>query len=218
MRPIRITSREVAADLRRVDRGQLALVAREHLDTRVRELVPLKWDLVPHWSKDTKSAAKTINARSETAAIKPSFRDSFKTRRCLVATDGWYEWKVTPAGKVPMFIHRVTPDGEVVPFFFAGLWASWRDKATPDAEPLETFTILTRDAAPELSEIHDRMSVILPQSAYITWLDRRMTDSAAVTEVLTAAVLDGFHAYPVSTRLNSPKNDDAACVAALSFG
>ena len=153
---------------------QQALVAREHPDTRVRELVPLKWGLVPHWSKDSKTGAKLINARGETAAIKPSFRDSFKARRCLVATDGWYEWKVTPAGKVPMYIRRVTPDGEIVPFFFAGLWASWRDKTTPDAEPLETFTILTRDASP--------------------------------------ALLDGFHVYSVSTRVNLPKNDDAGCV------
>ena len=156
---------------------QQALVAREHPDTRVRELVPLRWGLVPHWSKDSKTGAKLINARSETAAIKPSFRDSFKARRCLVATDGWYEWKVTPAGKVPMFIHRITSDGEIVPFFFAGLWASWRDKATPDADPLETFTILTREASPALTEVHDRMPVILPQSAYGAWLDRGVTDA-----------------------------------------
>ena len=114
---------------------QQALVAREHPDTRVRELVPLRWGLVPHWSKDSKTGAKLINARSETVATNPSFRDSFKARRCLVATDGWYEWKVTPVGKVPMFIHRVTTDGEIVPFFFAGLWALWHDKVTPEAAP-----------------------------------------------------------------------------------
>ena len=192
---------------------QQALVAREHPDTRVRELVPLRWGLVPHWSKDSKTGAKLINARSETAAIKPSFRDSYKARRCLVAADGWYEWRTTPTGKVPMFIHRVTADGEIVPFFFAGLWATWRDKTTADAAPLGTFTILTRDASAELSEVHDRMPVILPQSAYGAWLDRGLTDSAAANEVLTTAVLDGFHAYPVSTRVNSPKNDDAGCVA-----
>ena len=191
---------------------QLALVARDHSDTCTRELVPLKWGLVPHWSKDSKTGAKLINARNETVAIKPSFRDSFKIHRCLVATDGWYEWKVTPTGKVPMFIHRMTSNGEIVPFFFAGLWARWRGKGTPDTDPLETFMIVTRDASPELSEVHDRMPVLLPQSAYGAWLDRRVTDSAAVNEILTAAVLDGFHAYPVSTRVNSPKNDDAACV------
>ena len=114
---------------------QQALVAREHPDTRVRELVPLRWGLVPHWSKDSKTGAKLINARSETVATNPSFRDSFKARRCLVATDGWYEWRTTPAGKVPMYIRRVTPDGESVPFFFAGLWASWHDKVTPEAAP-----------------------------------------------------------------------------------
>ena len=197
---------------------QLALVAREHPDTHTRELVPLKWGLVPHWSKDTKSGAKMINARSESVATKPSFRDSFKARRCLVACDGWYEWKVTPAGMVPMFIHRVTADGEIALFFFAGLWASWHDKATPDAAPLETFTIVTRDAAPELAEIHDRVPVVLPQSAYGAWLGRKMTDSAAANDILATAVLDGFHAYPVSTRVNTPRNDDAACIAVGGSG
>ncbi|MBI2803117.1 MAG: SOS response-associated peptidase [Gammaproteobacteria bacterium] len=116
-----------------------------------------------------------INARSETVISKPAFRDSYKYRRCLVAADGWYEWKVTPAAKVPTFIHRITADGEIALFFFAGLWASWYDKGTPDAEPLETFTILTRDASPALAEVHDRMPVILPQGAYSAWLDRRVT-------------------------------------------
>ena len=191
---------------------QQALVAREHPETRARELVPLKWGLVPHWSKDARSGSKMINTRSETVANKPAFRDSFKYRRCLVAADGWYEWKVTPAGKVPTYIHRVTADGEVEPFFFAGLWASWRDKTTPDAEPLETFTIVTGDAAPELAEIHDRMPLVLPQSAYSAWLDHTLLGGALAYEVLASAVLDGFHAYPVSTRVNTPKNDDPALI------
>ena len=192
---------------------QLALVAREHPDTRVRQLVPLKSGLVPHWSTDMKIGAKMINSRSETVATKPSFRDSFKARRCLVTADGWNEWKVTPVGKVPMFIYRVTTDGEIVPFFFAGLWASWRDQAIPDAEPLETFTILTRDASPALAQVHDRMPVILPQSAYGAWLDRSLTSSQEAAGLVCAAVTEGFHHYAVSTRVNTPKNDDASCVA-----
>ena len=151
---------------------QTGLVAREHPETNQRELVALKWGLVPHWSKDAKIGSKLINARSETAATKPSFRDGMKYRRCLVAADGWYEWQVTPAGKVPTLIQRIGAGGEIVPFFFAGLWSSWRPKDQPDAEWLETFTILTREAAPELQNIHDRMPVVLPESAYSAWMDR----------------------------------------------
>ncbi len=163
---------------------QQGLIAREHPETRQRELVPLKWGLVPHGSKDVKVGCKLINARSETAATKPSFRDSMKYRRCLVAADGWYELKVTPAVKVPTFIQRIGEGGEIVPFFFAGLWASWRDKEQPDNDWLETFTILSREAAPELQEIHDRMPVVLPESAYDAWLDRAKTDSATAADVL----------------------------------
>ena len=103
-------------------------------------------------------------------------------------------------------------DGKVEPFFFAGLRASWRDKTIPDAEPLETFTILTRDPTPALGEVHDRMPVVLPQSAYGAWLDRSTTSSQEAGELVAAAVIEGFHYYPVSTRVNTPKNDDATCV------
>lgn len=113
--------------------SQQGLIAREHPETSQSELVPLKWGLVPHWSKDAKVGYKLINARSETAATKPSFRDGMKYRRCLVAADGWDEWKATAAGKVPTFIQRVGEGGEIVPFYFAGLWASWRDKERPDS-------------------------------------------------------------------------------------
>lgn len=190
---------------------QQALIAREHPETRSRELVPLKWGLVPHWSTDAKGGAKMINARAETVATKPAFRDSFKYRRCLVAADGWYEWRVTAAGKAPIYIQRITRDGEIAPFYFAGLWSSWRDKAVPDAVPLETFTILTREASPALTEVHDRMPVILPQENYGMWLDRSVTTSDAITALIGSAVHEGFHYFAVSARVNTPKNDDAAC-------
>ena len=164
--------------------SQTGLIAREHPETNQRELVALKWGLVPHWSKDAKIGSKLINARSETAAGKTSFRDGMKYRRCLVAADGWYEWQVTPGGKVPTFIQCVGTGGDVVPFFFAGLWSSWRPKDQPDSEWLETFTILTRAACPELNAVHDRMPVILPASAYSAWLDRTMTNGAAAGDVL----------------------------------
>jgi putative SOS response-associated peptidase YedK len=195
--------------------SQTGLVAREHPETGQRELVALKWGLVPHWAADTKVGYKMINTRSETAASKPAFRDGMKYRRCLVAADGWYEWQVTLAGKVPTFIQRVGDGGEVVPVFFAGLWASWRPKDQPDADWLEAFTILTREASPELQIVHDRMPVILPVSAYSTWLDRGTTSGAAAAEMLAAAVVEGFHHYPVSTLVNTPKNDRPECMAAV---
>jgi putative SOS response-associated peptidase YedK len=195
--------------------SQTGLVAREHPETGQRELVALKWGLVPHWAADTKVGYKMINARSETAASKPAFRDGMKYRRCLVAADGWYEWQVTPAGKVPTFIQRVGDGGEVVPVFFAGLWASWRPKDQPDADWLETFTILTREASPELQMVHDRMPVILPVSAYSAWLDRTMISGATAVEMLSAAVVEGFLHHAVSTMVNMPKNDGPECMAAV---
>jgi putative SOS response-associated peptidase YedK len=104
----------------------------------------------------------------------------------------------------------------VQPFFFAGLWSTWRDRSQPDAEPLETFTILTREAAPGLRGIHDRMPVVLPPDAYAAWLDPALTEGVRATEVLAAAMLEGFHAHPVGTRVNSPRNDDPDCMRPAS--
>src|SRR5690606_8556104 len=115
---------------------QDALVARARHGVAGRELVQLRWGLVPHWAKDAKGAARMINARAETAGAKLAFRDAFRQRRCLVAADGWYEWRTTAAGRAPMLIQRLGPGGEVTPFFFAGLWARWRNPAAPDAPPL----------------------------------------------------------------------------------
>ena len=191
--------------------SQKSLIVRAHPETGHRELAALRWGLVPHWAKDAKVGYSLINARSETAATKPAFRESMRHRRCLVATDGWYEWKVTPAGKVPTFIQKVNGSGELATCFFAGLWATWRDKEKPDGAWLETFTILTRDAASTLREIHDRMPVVLPEAEYAAWLDHSVTAPAAV-ELLENSAREGFTYYPVSTHVNNPKNDDATCI------
>ena len=198
--------------------SQNGLVAREHPESTQRELVALKWGWVPHWATDTKVGCKKINARSETAASKPAFRDNMKNRRCLVAAAGWYEWQVTPAGKGPTVIQRVGVGGEVMPVYFAGLWANWRPKDQPDADRLETFTILTREVCPELQVVHNRMPVVLPVNAYSAWLDRTMTSSATAAEMLSAAVVEAFHHYPVSTMVNTPKNDRPECMAAAVVG
>jgi putative SOS response-associated peptidase YedK len=126
----------------------------------------LRWGLVPHWADDPqKLGLKLINARSETAAEKPAFRDAFARRRCLVLADGFYEWEKRPDGTTQAW--WVTPPDER-PFAFAGLWATWRGR--PDVEPLRTCTIVTTQASPALAHIHDRMPVILPPDAEDAWL------------------------------------------------
>ena len=163
----------------------------------------LRWGLVPFWAKDPAIGNKLINARSESAASKPAFRDSFRKRRCLVVADGFFEWRPEPGGKQPYWIHR--PDGR--PFAFAGLWSRWdRDLAAGEV-PIETFTILTRDALPEVAEIHDRMPVILAREDHDAWLDPTLDDVDRLVPLLRRPVGTGLELRPVSRRVNSPAND-----------
>lgn len=164
----------------------------------------LRWGLVPFWADDPAIGNKLINARAESAATKPSFRDGFRKRRCLVVTDGFYEWRKEGGGKQPYWIHR--PDGR--PFAFAGLWSRW-DKGTGEGQPpLETFTILTRDALPEVAEIHPRMPVILAREDHDAWLDPGVQDPDLLAPLLQRPVGSGLELRRVSRRVNSPANDD----------
>ena len=172
-----------------------------------RELVMLRWGLVPFWAKDPGIGNKMINARAETAHEKPAFRNSFTKRRCLVVTDGFYEWKKEAEGKQPYWIHR--PDGR--PFAFAGLWSRWdggKDGELAEGEePLETFTILTCPALPELREVHHRMPVILAREDQDGWLDPANHDRDALAAMLRRPVGSGLELRRVSRRVNSPAND-----------
>ncbi len=134
----------------------------------------LRWGLVPFWSQDLKIGARMINARSETAATKPSFRAAFKSRRCLVLADGFFEWKKIGKEKQPYYITQVD-DG---PFCMAGLWESWKDKQSDSglAAPVETCTILTTEANSMMAPLHDRMPVILDRDQYSFWLDSSFQD------------------------------------------
>ena len=147
--------------------GQDALVVRTDREGQ-RMADHLRWGLVPHWAKDPKIAYRMINARAETAAEKPAFREPLEHRRCLVIADGFYEWQVL-GGRRKQPWWMTLPGQE--PFAFAGLWATWRPPGREDLEPLRTFTILTTHAPDDLREIHDRMPVILPAEAEATWLD-----------------------------------------------
>ena len=170
----------------------------------------MRWGLVPMWAKDMSDAARKINARSETAATLPAFRDALKSRRCLVPADGFYEWQRTNGQKQP-YCFEVS-DGEL--FAFAGLWERWKD---PCGEWVRSFSILTTTPNAVTSLVHDRMPVILDRADYDLWLDPAMTNVEEVTDILRPYRADLMRSYPVSPRLNHIANDDAECSAPLQL-
>ena len=168
-----------------------------------RKLEMLRWGLVPAWADDPSIGNRMINARSETVAEKPSFRKAFKDRRCLVLSDGFYEWRRTPDGKQPYYIHM--KDGS--PFAFAGLWESWRN-----AQEIRSCTIITTEANELVGDIHNRMPVILGPEDYSLWLDPDFKEREALTSLLRPYPNDAMEAYPVSRRVNSPSNNTPDCI------
>ncbi|MEW5784481.1 MAG: SOS response-associated peptidase [Bacillota bacterium] len=172
-----------------------------------REAVMLKWGLVPHWARDESIGARLINARSETAAEKPVFREAFKQRRILIPASGFYEWKTEPAGKQPYFIGM--KGGR--PFALAGLWESRRR----ESGQLESCTVLTTAPNSLVAQMHNRMPVIVPEEAYAAWLDPQ--SGRAALEALAAAPYpeDLMTARPVSRLVNSPANDHPGLIAPL---
>ena len=167
-----------------------------------RKLSMLYWGLVPWWSKEKAGAAKLINARAETVRDKPSFRDAYRRRRCLILADGYYEWQRATAVKQPWFIGLAS--GE--PFGMAGLWESWRNPA--DGERLESCTIVTTAPASSIAQIHDRMPVILPASTHAVWLDPANDDVARLDPLLAPYPSELLTSHPVSRRVNSARNDE----------
>jgi len=166
----------------------------------------LKWGLIPFWAKDPKIGYKMINARSETAATKPSFRTAFKKRRCLIPTSGFYEWKrIDPKTKQPYYI---TPKG-VNAFGFAGLWEHWKG---PNGDVIESAAILTTSANPLMSKIHDRMPVILSASDYDSWLDPSFENMDVLQKLLIPCSDKIMKAYPVDPYVNKPANNNPKCI------
>jgi putative SOS response-associated peptidase YedK len=168
-----------------------------------REAAFLKWGLVPRWAKDPALGNKLINARSETVAEKPSFREAFRRRRCLVPADGFFEWSRRGEKKRPYYFHM--RDGE--PFAIAGLWERWEG----EAEPLETCTLLTTEANELLAPYHDRMPVILRPEDYDLWLDAGARSDEALGALLRPYPHRGMAAHEVSPLVNNPANDDPRC-------
>ena len=165
-----------------------------------RELALLRWGLVPSWAKDPSMGARMINARAETVAEKPAYRNAFRRRRCLVPADGYYEWKAEAGRKQPYLL--LLESGE--PFAMAGLWEQWR---SAEGELAETYAILTTEAAGTAKRVHERMPVILAPRDYESWLVG--ADPGALLKPCTELA---FAARPVSTRVNNPRNDDPQCL------
>ena len=168
-----------------------------------RSIRVMRWGLVPHWAKDPGIGSRMINARAESAAGKPAFRDAVARRRCLLPADGWYEWQAGAGSrKQPYFI---TPaDGSSLAM--AGLWATWRgpDAAEP---PLVTCAVLTTEAVGPLTEIHDRMPLVLPPESWADWLDPDSADPGRLLSPPSAELVHGLELRPVSTAVNSVRRD-----------
>lgn len=184
-------------------------VVRAGKESAGRELAVMRWGLIPSWAKDPKIGNRMINARSETAAEKPSFRNAMKRRRCLVLADGFYEWAKVGGAKQPHYIHLK----DRRPFVFAGLWEHWAKD--PETGPIDSFTILTTHANERVRPLHDRMPVILPAEHYDLWLDPGAQDTAALAPLLRPYPDDEIEYEPVSRLVNNPKNDVPQCVEPL---
>jgi len=169
-----------------------------------RILTAARWGFIPAWAGPAPKATP-INARAESIATSPMFRPAFGSRRCLVPADGFYEWKGAKPPKQPYFIHFKNDDV----FAFAGLWE--RSSPQKDAEPIETFTIITTDPNQVAKPIHNRMPVILRRADYAGWLEPR-TPISDLKKLMQPYEADGMEAYAVSLAVNSPKNDDERCV------
>ncbi|MGF1473397.1 MAG: SOS response-associated peptidase [Rubrobacteraceae bacterium] len=174
-------------------------------DGEERRLALMRWGLIPSWADDPQIGSRMINARSETAAEKPSFRAAFKKRRCLIPADGFYEWQKTNGAKQPFHIRK--KGGRT--FAFAGLWESWREDDGPE---IRSCTILTTEANDLLTPIHGRMPVILDPENYDFWLDPDIEDAEPLGQLLRPYPPEGMEAYPVSRHVNKPSNNDPRCV------
>jgi len=177
----------------------IAAIRRDENETN--ELTMLRWGLIPFWAKDPSIGNRMINARSETVAEKPSFRNAYRKRRCLVLADGFYEWHREGDTKVPYFISLA--DGK--PFAFAGLWEHWNSKDSD--ESLETTTIVTAAANDFLAQVHHRMPVVLQPDSAQRWLDG---DNDLLDEVVATG--PKFRAWPVDRKVNNARNESADLV------
>ena len=172
------------------------------------EYLTMQWGLLPWWSKEAKISYSTINARAETVRTKPAYRGPFKKQRCIVPSDGWFEWKKQEKGpKQPYLFHL--PDDEL--FFFAGLWDYWEGKDGEEA--ITSCTIVVTEANPLVQPIHHRMPVILQAKDYDTWLDPANHNTTQLEQLLIPYSDNNLTCYPVSLAVNNARHDGPGCVA-----
>ena len=184
-------------------------VRKEH-GKKTRKFTTMRWGLIPSWAKDTSIGTRTLNARSETVTTTPAFRQSILTKRCLIPADGFYEWQKMGSVKQPYCFE--VGEGDV--FAFAGLWDEW---TSPDGEIIESCTILTTEPNTLVSDLHNRMPVIVPPEKYEAWLDPDVTDFAEIRDILQPYEPTLMRRYPVSTKLNNSKHDDAESASRITL-
>jgi putative SOS response-associated peptidase YedK len=165
--------------------------------------VNLHWGLIPSWSKDRKISSHLINARAETLTEKPSFKNAYRHRRCLIPATGFFEWRITQAGKQPYHIHQ--PDHAL--FAFAGVWEHWEK----GQETVYSCTVITTAANAKIAPVHDRMPVIIAADDYDRWLDKKATN-VEMTDFLAADAYQSMQITPISTRVNNPLHNDEDCL------
>ena len=187
-------------------------IVRQPNPSAPRELALVHWGLIPRWAKDMKMAASMINARAETVAEKPAFRTAFAKRRCLILSDGFYEWKKEGKQKLPYYFQLA--GGQ--PFAFAGLWERWRGgpevAGSSQGPSIESATIVTTTANELCQPCHDRMPVILHATDYDVWLDPAVTDSRELLPLLSPLPACEMQSRPVNPRVNNVRNDDPSCL------
>jgi putative SOS response-associated peptidase YedK len=189
---------------------QPVVTIRQDAREPIRKLSIMRWGLIPSWAKDPGIGYKTINARAETVATTASFREPFRSQRCLVSADGFYEWKREGKTKQPYSFE--VNGGDL--FAFAGLWDRWK---SPQGDVVESCAVITTTPNPLLADIHDRMPVILSPDDYDLWLDPAFRNMASVSEMLKPFDASQMKRYPVSTRVNQVQNDDADCAKATEL-
>ncbi len=180
-----------------------APVIRRHPETGERHLGLLRWGLVPHWVKDLKATRQPINARGETIATTPMFRDAYISRRCLVPADAFYEWQAAPEGKPPVKLPWAIARADAACLVFAGLWEGWRG---PDGTVIRSYTIVTTSANDALRPLHERMPVVLEEPDWPLWLGESPGNPADLIRPSAA----GFHTWRVGTAVNNVRHDAAS--------
>jgi putative SOS response-associated peptidase YedK len=186
------------------------LVVRFNPETGERSLDPLHWGLIPVWAKERKIGVSAINARAETIAEKPLFRDAFAKRRCVVPADGFYEWKEEAGGKQPYAVART--DGRQMPF--AGLWERWRDPKS--GEIVRSFTIVTTTANERLAALHERMPVILDEADIAKWLGEEPAAADDLKGLLRSYPAERLRLWAVDKRVNNVRNQDGDLIKPLN--